>query len=54
MQGLDDAAWIAARLAAALFVGAVVGVNRDLHRKAAGLRTYATRLGHPAALVPKP
>lgn len=40
--GMDlDAAWIAARLAAALLVGAVLGINRDLHRKPAGLRTLA-------------
>lgn len=42
--GMDlngDAAWIASRLAAALLVGAVLGINRDLHRKAAGLRTLA-------------
>jgi putative Mg2+ transporter-C (MgtC) family protein len=43
MNGLDfgDAPWIASRLAAALLVGAIVGINRDLHRKAAGLRTLA-------------
>src|SRR5471030_1990620 len=43
MYGLDvsDAPWIASRLAAALVVGAIVGINRDLHRKAAGLRTLA-------------
>jgi putative Mg2+ transporter-C (MgtC) family protein len=43
MYGLDvgDAPWIASRLAAALLVGAIVGINRDLHRKAAGLRTLA-------------
>ncbi|HEX7605947.1 MAG TPA: MgtC/SapB family protein [Usitatibacter sp.] len=51
MQGLDDAAWIAARLAAALFVGAVVGINRDLHRKAAGLRTLALVAVGSAVLV---
>jgi putative Mg2+ transporter-C (MgtC) family protein len=32
---------ISIRLAAALVVGALLGVNRDLHRKAAGLRTVA-------------
>jgi putative Mg2+ transporter-C (MgtC) family protein len=37
----SDAAWIASRLATALVVGAVLGVNRDLHRKSAGLRTLA-------------
>jgi putative Mg2+ transporter-C (MgtC) family protein len=36
-----DAAWVASRLAAALLAGAIVGINRDLHRKAAGLRTLA-------------
>jgi putative Mg2+ transporter-C (MgtC) family protein len=43
MNAMDfsDAAWIASRLAAALAVGAIVGINRDLHRKAAGLRTLA-------------
>jgi putative Mg2+ transporter-C (MgtC) family protein len=43
MYGLDvaDAPWIASRLAGALVVGAIVGINRDLHRKAAGLRTLA-------------
>lgn len=29
------------RLAAATFVGAILGLNRELHGKAAGLRTYA-------------
>ena len=36
-----DAEWIASRLAAAVVVGAILGINRDLHRKAAGLRTMA-------------
>ncbi len=31
---------IAARIGAALLCGAVVGLNRDLHRKPAGLRTF--------------
>jgi putative Mg2+ transporter-C (MgtC) family protein len=33
--------WIALRLAAALLAGAILGINRDLHRKAAGLRTLS-------------
>jgi putative Mg2+ transporter-C (MgtC) family protein len=43
MYGLDDSdvATIAARLAAALLAGAIVGINRDLYRKPAGLRTIA-------------
>jgi putative Mg2+ transporter-C (MgtC) family protein len=53
MFGLDvgDAAWIASRLAAALLVGAIVGINRDLHRKAAGLRTMALVSVGSAVLV---
>jgi putative Mg2+ transporter-C (MgtC) family protein len=51
MHGLDDAAWIAARLAAALLAGAIVGINRDLHRKAAGLRTLALVSVGSAVLV---
>ena len=42
--GLDfDSDWIliASRLAAALVAGAILGINRDLHRKPAGLRTLA-------------
>ena len=42
--GLDfgsDAMWIASRLAAALVAGAILGINRDLQRKPAGLRTLA-------------
>jgi len=31
---------IAARIGAALLCGAVIGLNRDLHRKPAGLRTF--------------
>ena len=35
-------AWmIAERIAVALLVGAVLGVNRDMHRKPAGLRTLS-------------
>jgi putative Mg2+ transporter-C (MgtC) family protein len=44
IPGLDfgsDWATPAVRLAAALLAGAVLGVNRDLHRKPAGLRTHA-------------
>lgn len=33
--------WIASRLAAALLAGAILGINRDLHHKSAGLRTLA-------------
>ena len=35
--------WIelAARLGGAVLAGAILGVNRDLHRKPAGLRTHA-------------
>jgi putative Mg2+ transporter-C (MgtC) family protein len=42
--GLDfasDSIWIASRLAAAVLAGAILGINRDLHRKPAGLRTLA-------------
>jgi uncharacterized membrane protein YhiD involved in acid resistance len=35
----SDSMWIALRLAAALLAGAILGINRDLHRKPAGLRT---------------
>src|SRR5258708_20421516 len=44
IPGLDfgsDWATPAVRLAAALVAGAILGVNRDLHRKPAGLRTHA-------------
>jgi putative Mg2+ transporter-C (MgtC) family protein len=37
----SDSIWIALRLAAALLAGAILGINRDLHRKPAGLRTLA-------------
>jgi putative Mg2+ transporter-C (MgtC) family protein len=37
----SDWGWIASRLAAALVAGAILGINRDLHRKPAGLRTLA-------------
>jgi putative Mg2+ transporter-C (MgtC) family protein len=41
--GLDfeSSWWIVSRLAAALLAGAILGINRDLHRKSAGLRTMA-------------
>lgn len=37
----DSAWWIASRLGAALLAGAILGLNRDLHGKSAGLRTMA-------------
>jgi putative Mg2+ transporter-C (MgtC) family protein len=37
----SDSMWIALRLAAALLAGAILGINRDLHRKPAGLRTLS-------------
>jgi putative Mg2+ transporter-C (MgtC) family protein len=42
-MGLDFESgwWIASRLAAAVVAGAVLGINRDFHHKAAGLRTLA-------------
>ena len=52
--GLDfgtDWVWIASRLAAALLAGAILGINRDLHRKAAGLRTLALVSTGSAAVV---
>jgi putative Mg2+ transporter-C (MgtC) family protein len=42
--GLDftsDSLWIATRLAAAMLAGAILGINRDLHHKSAGLRTLS-------------
>jgi putative Mg2+ transporter-C (MgtC) family protein len=36
-----DERTFALRIGAALFVGAILGINRDLHHKAAGLRTHA-------------
>ena len=47
----NDAVVIAARLGAALLVGAVLGINRDLHRKPAGLRTLALVSVGSAVLV---
>lgn len=41
MQGLAlTTTEVVARMAAALLCGAVIGLNRDLHRKPAGLRTF--------------
>ena len=41
MQGLTlGTEEVVARIAAALLCGAVIGLNRDLHRKPAGLRTF--------------
>lgn len=37
----SDSMWIASRLGAALIAGAILGINRDLQRKPAGLRTLA-------------
>jgi putative Mg2+ transporter-C (MgtC) family protein len=43
---------IALRLGAALIVGAVLGLNRELHGKAAGLRTHAlVALGAAVATI---
>lgn len=38
---LPDTTAIALRIGAALLAGAILGLNRDLHRKPAGLRTHA-------------
>lgn len=47
---IDDALTIAMRLGASVLVGGLVGLNRDLHHKPAGVRTHAlVSLG--AALV---
>jgi putative Mg2+ transporter-C (MgtC) family protein len=46
--------WIelAARLGSAVLAGAILGVNRDLHRKPAGLRTHAlVSLGSAVVIV---
>jgi putative Mg2+ transporter-C (MgtC) family protein len=45
-----DTGELALRLAAATLAGAVVGLNRDLHHKPAGLRTHAL-VGLGAALL---
>jgi putative Mg2+ transporter-C (MgtC) family protein len=51
---LSQTAEIILRLGAALIIGSAIGVNRDLHGKAAGLRTHAlVSLGAAAAtLIP--
>jgi putative Mg2+ transporter-C (MgtC) family protein len=47
---IDDALTIAMRLGASVLVGGLIGLNRDLHHKPAGVRTHAlVSLG--AALV---
>jgi putative Mg2+ transporter-C (MgtC) family protein len=46
-----DAISIALRLLAAVVAGAVLGVNRDLHRKPAGLRTLSLVSTGSAVLV---
>jgi putative Mg2+ transporter-C (MgtC) family protein len=38
---LPDTIAIALRIGAALLAGAILGINRDLHHKPAGLRTHA-------------
>ncbi|HEX9277651.1 MAG TPA: MgtC/SapB family protein [Casimicrobiaceae bacterium] len=42
-KAMPNLEWIevAARLGSAVLAGAILGVNRDLHRKPAGLRTHA-------------
>jgi len=43
---------IAARLGIAVLLGAVLGINRDLHHKPAGLRTHAlVSLGSAVAVI---
>jgi putative Mg2+ transporter-C (MgtC) family protein len=43
---------VAARLASAVLAGAVLGINRELHHKPAGLRTHAlVSLGSALAVV---
>src|SRR6202171_1498635 len=37
----SDSIWIALRLAAALLAGAILGINRDIHRKPAGFRALS-------------
>jgi putative Mg2+ transporter-C (MgtC) family protein len=47
-----DEGTIALRLGAALIVGGILGLNRELHGKAAGLRTHAlVSLGAAAATI---
>lgn len=40
-MGVDDIGTIAIRLGLALVVGGLIGLNRDLHHKPAGVRTHA-------------
>ena len=47
----SDSIWIASRLAAALLAGAILGINRDLHHKPAGLRTLSLVSTGSAAVV---
>ena len=43
---------VAVRLGAALFIGAILGLNRELHGKPAGLRTHAlVSLGAAIAMI---
>jgi putative Mg2+ transporter-C (MgtC) family protein len=47
-----DTVDVAARLVVAVIAGAVLGINRDLHRKPAGLRTHAlVSLGSATSVV---
>jgi putative Mg2+ transporter-C (MgtC) family protein len=47
-----DTVDVAARLVVAVVTGAVIGINRDLHRKPAGLRTHAlVSLGSAISVV---
>jgi putative Mg2+ transporter-C (MgtC) family protein len=49
---LDQSLDIAARLVSAVLAGAILGINRDLHRKPAGLRTHAlVSLGSAMSIV---
>jgi uncharacterized membrane protein YhiD involved in acid resistance len=43
---LSQTAEITVRLAAALVIGSAIGANRDLHGKAAGVRTHALEAGN--------
>ena len=52
MQSLTvEATDVAMRLGAALLCGAVIGINRDLHRKPAGVRTFGLMTLGTAALT---
>ncbi|HXN16326.1 MAG TPA: MgtC/SapB family protein [Usitatibacter sp.] len=49
---VPDAAEMAVRIGAALLVGAVLGIDRDLHRKPAGVRTHAlVSIGSAAVIM---